>query len=282
MSHPVKALGQKQCLAFTKERRRCRLERKDDSKTCHIHRNYYHQWIEKELPKLKYCPWDTLTLRTQKELTFQLTFRHVILNREEVEKMFWNFTTVDGYERLILLGAIDPFWVKPLFKKILDYYMLDVTEYLLFHTGFSFEHKYQRLLEALLPFPDVVHFVFHYLHYRSILTLSQNVGGSLAQQNTIGYIWQLSLTGTIFRQCLCDDFDIDTYLADMKPVFLTMFHSDKFYEINDTVFINAMKTYERVLKKFVEPLWKDAKHRLFPKPEFAEELFSATMLPLKN
>jgi hypothetical protein len=155
--------------------------------------------------------------------------------------------------------------------------MLDIAEYLSFRTGFSFEHKYQKLLEALLAFPDVVRFVFHYLHYRSILTLSQNVGGSLAQQNTIGYIWQLSLTGTIFRQCLWNDFDIHTYLADMKPVFLTMFHSDKLYEINDSVFIHAIKTYERVYKKVVEPFWKDVKHRLFPKPGFSEELFSATI-----
>jgi hypothetical protein len=277
MSHPVKARGQKQCLAFTKERRRCRLERNEGSKTCHIHRNYYYQWAEKELPKLKYCHWDTLTKRNQKEITFQLKFRHVILNQEDVEKMFWNFTSVDGYERLILLGAVEPFWVKPLFKKILDYYMLDIIEYLSFHGGFSFEHKYQTLLEALLPFPDVVHFVFHYLHYRSILTLSQSSGEIMTQQNTIGYLWQISLTGTIFRQCLWNDFDIHTYLADMKPVFLTMFHCDKLYEINDSVFINTMKTYERLYKKVVEPFWKDAKHRLFPKPGFSEELFSATI-----
>jgi len=277
MSHPVKARGQKQCLAFTKERRRCRLERDGASKTCHIHRNYYHQWIEKEIPKLKYCPWDTLTLRTQKELIFQLKFRYVILKQEEVEKMFWNFTSVDGYERLILLGAVEPFWVKPLFKKILDFYMLDIAEYLLFRSGFSFEHKYHSFLEALLPFPDVVRFVFDYLHYRSILTLSQNEGGILTQQNTIGYLWQISLTGTIFRQCLCDAFDRKTYLENMKPVFLTMFHSEGLSDTNDMVFINAIKDYERILKTFVEPSWKETKARLFPKPEFSEELFSATI-----
>ena len=282
MSHPVKARSQNQCLAFTKERRRCRLERNIGSKTCNIHRNYYHQWAEKELPKLKYCQWDTLTKRTQKEITFQLTFRHVILKQEEVEKMFWNFTSVDGYERLILLGAVDPFWVKPLFRKIIDYYMLDMAEYLSFHTNFSFEHKYQRLLEALLPFPEVVEFVFHYLHYRSILILSQNVGGILTQQNAIGYLWQTSLTGTIFHQCLYDAFDRNAYLVDMKPVFLTLFHSEGLSDISDTVFINAIKDYERILKAFVEPAWREAKHRLFPTPKFAEELLSATMRTPKN
>ena len=280
MSHPVKACGQKQCLAFTKERRRCRLERDQGSKTCRIHRNYYYQWVEKELPKLKYCHWDTLTKRTQKEITFQLKFRHVILNQEEVEKMFWNFTSVDGYERLILLGAVEPLWVKPLFRKILDYYMLDIAEYLSFHGGFSFEHKYQSFLESLLPFPDVVRFVFHYLHYRSILMLSQIDGRITSRQiqiDAVLYLWQISLTGTIFRQCLCDYFDRKTYLADMKTTFLIMFHCEGLPETNDITFINAMKDYERVLGKFVEPLWKQAKARLFPKSEFSEELFSATI-----
>ena len=279
MSHPVKARGQKQCLAFTKERRRCRLERDEESKTCQIHRNYYYQWAEKELPKLKYCHWDTLTLRTQKEITFQLKFRHVILNKEEVEKMFWNFTSVDGYERLILLGAVEPLWVKPLFKKILDYYMLDIVEYLSFHGGFSFEHKYQSFLEALLPFPEVVSFVFHYLHYQSIFMLSQIDGGIMSQQiqiDAVSYLWQISLTGTIFRQCLYDAFDRKTYLADMKSTFLTMFHHGRHSETNDITFINTMKLYERVLKNVVEPIWKTAKYRLFIKPEFSEELFSAT------
>jgi hypothetical protein len=274
MTHPVKACGQKQCLAFTKERRRCRLERNEGSKTCHIHRNYYYQWAEKELTKLKYCQWDTLTKRTQKEITFQLRFRHVVLNQEEVEKMFWNFTSVNGYERLILLSAVDPLWVKPLFKKILDNYMFYVIEYLIFH------YKYKDFLESLPPFPDAVRFVYHYLHYRSILILSQSAGGIAAQQiaiDTILYLWQFSLTGTVFCQCLCYAFERKTYLADMEKTFITMFHSEELSDVNDVTFMNAIKTYERVLKKFVEPLWGTVKNRLFQKSEFSEELFSATI-----
>lgn len=286
MLHPVKSLGQNQCLAFTKERRRCRLEREDISKTCHIHRNYYHQWAEKELPKLKYCHWDTLTKRTRKELEFQLTFRHVTLTKEEIERAFWNYTSVDGYERLILFGAVDPMWMKDLFKKILYFYMLDILEYLAFRRDFSFEHKYQNFLEALIPFPDVVRVVFDYLHYRSILMLSQSVGGIASQQveiDSIEYLWQISLTGKVFRQCLCTPFNRNEYLENMKSSFLTMFHCEEFSEANDIVFINAMKRYERILKKVVEHLFKVTKQRLFPKPDFVEELFSATIAPaLKN
>ncbi len=34
------------CLAFTKEHRRCRLEREEGSKTCPYHRTYFSRWLE--------------------------------------------------------------------------------------------------------------------------------------------------------------------------------------------------------------------------------------------
>jgi hypothetical protein len=63
------------CCAFSKsDKRRCRLKQEPNKKTCHIHRNYYNNWLEKCRPTEK---WESHSSREKAEIIFQLSNRYV-------------------------------------------------------------------------------------------------------------------------------------------------------------------------------------------------------------
>ena len=68
-----------QCTAFGP--RRCRLERKPGHTTCHIHRNYYKGWSERNQPANH---WNDLTRRQQAEYFFQVSRGLVEIPAEQI------------------------------------------------------------------------------------------------------------------------------------------------------------------------------------------------------
>ncbi len=83
--HPRRASSKhSQCLGYSKEHRRCRLEQEEGSKTCHIHRNYYSDWFRTHPG---FYSINTLTQRQQNEYRFQLGKKHVILDEAYLAHM---------------------------------------------------------------------------------------------------------------------------------------------------------------------------------------------------
>jgi hypothetical protein len=71
------ATSANQCLAFgCKDVRRCRLEREIGSKTCHIHRSYYVDWVKRFPTDVSFLD---LTERKREEYHFQINGGHVVI-----------------------------------------------------------------------------------------------------------------------------------------------------------------------------------------------------------
>jgi len=110
MEHPKRA-KYLQCLAYTNDHRRCRLER-STSKTCKIHRNYYTQWLVKH-PLNTFYSYNSV--RKFNELAFQLQHGNIEVTKEYME---YNFSIghTSEYMFLIEYANINPLWNRSLFK----------------------------------------------------------------------------------------------------------------------------------------------------------------------
>ncbi len=102
------------CYAFGKNHRRCRLTREEDSKTCHIHRNYYYNWWYAHPP---FYELTLLSKRQQRELLFQLVNNHVIVPQEHVAQLHTGYSQY--YIFLINYAGINPLWNRALMRHIL-------------------------------------------------------------------------------------------------------------------------------------------------------------------
>lgn len=76
------ATASQQCLAFSQDHRRCRLEREPSSKTCRIHRSYYTDWL---LQHPTFVSFLDLTVRQTTEYLFQIEGGHVEIPNWYVE-----------------------------------------------------------------------------------------------------------------------------------------------------------------------------------------------------
>ena len=139
--HPVKA-KHTQCLAFTQEHRRCRLEAKE-GKTCSIHRNYYTNW-------LKGREYMATTQRKKVEFEFQVKNKHVILTESFCRQIQeYNF-----YEYCITISSMNPLWNTVLVDSIF-YSIVNQLQY----SPLSWEEQQQRL-NILLATPEVCKYIF--------------------------------------------------------------------------------------------------------------------------
>lgn len=77
------------CTAFgNRDRRRCRLKKRDGEKTCWIHRNYYADWISLHDPSMFYREsWGNLTDRCQEEFIFQINGGHVQVSASHIKDL---------------------------------------------------------------------------------------------------------------------------------------------------------------------------------------------------
>jgi len=109
MEHP-KLSTNLQCLGYTNDHRRCRLERSNE-RTCNIHRNYYDNWILKH-PLNSYLSYNTR--RKINEIKFQLQRGYVKITKDFVYNELSIKHDIE-YIFLIKNGNIDPLWNMPLF-----------------------------------------------------------------------------------------------------------------------------------------------------------------------
>lgn len=100
------------CTAYTKDHRRCRLEKVGEN-TCHIHRNYYKNWFVKH-PVIGYGDY---TGRKLKEVSYQ--FRNHITITDKMIKDWADMNRIlnaTNYEFLIVHAHINPLtsleWLK--------------------------------------------------------------------------------------------------------------------------------------------------------------------------
>ena len=115
MEHP-KRFTKNQCLAFSKDRRRCRLERDTENKrTCHIHRNYYNNWFSTN----NYLFPIILCKRKINEIVFQYNYVH---NADDIKKNISNLLHyhLRFYEFIIMNTNADPLWNSTLFKDLIE------------------------------------------------------------------------------------------------------------------------------------------------------------------
>ena len=121
MEHP-KPAKILQCLAYTTDHRRCRLER-SNGRTCRIHRNYYTNWLVKH-PLNSYCSYNSI--RKFNEIVFQLQYGDILVTEEYIQ---YNFGIGHRAEYMFLIryAHINPLWNMQLFEYcILQYYMDDI------------------------------------------------------------------------------------------------------------------------------------------------------------
>ena len=102
-----------QCLGYTKDHRRCRLDRINE-KTCKIHRNYYTNWLVKHPINIHY-----ISQRKINEIIFQLESGNIVINKEYV-KANVRFYEHDKYLFLINHAKINPLWSTEVFQSYLE------------------------------------------------------------------------------------------------------------------------------------------------------------------
>jgi len=123
MEHP-KPAKVLQCLAYTNDHRRCRLERAN-GRTCRIHRNYYKEWLVKH-PLNSYYTYNSI--RKFNEIVFQLQYGDIVVNEEYIMYNFGLFHLTE-YMFLILHAHINPLWNRPLFEQCILWYYKDINKF---------------------------------------------------------------------------------------------------------------------------------------------------------
>lgn len=176
--HPKRAASDKcQCLAYSKEHRRCRLERDGDSKTCSIHRNYYRDWWTTTYRSYGNIEW--ATSRQRAEYEFQLRNGHT-------EVPDWYFSRLKKADRREYIWLIQTANCNPLHNLELFYYViLIVVDELL--TFYKLDKDRMQLFikefEVLLQTPaccteafSVLLFrvLFAFKHYKHVITESHS------------------------------------------------------------------------------------------------------------
>lgn len=144
--HPSRATHN-QCTGFTRDHRRCRLEAREDQKTCNIHRNYYIGWLHSH-PRLD----DLSTKRVKEEFDFQVRNRHVIITEEYCKRLIG--ANRDFYVYLIKNAGINPLWNR---EQLLKVFYLIVTKFQ--HQSTDWESDVSRISEILTT-PEVCKFIF--------------------------------------------------------------------------------------------------------------------------
>ena len=154
------------CYAFGKNHRRCRLERAPNTKTCHIHRNYYYNWFVEQAP---FYLWENLSKRQQREWLFQLTEGHLIVPESHIRQL--NSSYREYFIFLAQHRAINPLWNIELLRSIVQsciHRAMWPTNYAGVATGNTISH--------LLTSPEVCEEVFTMmLHYICYFASSPNL-----------------------------------------------------------------------------------------------------------
>lgn len=123
MEHPKRSTVL-QCLAYTNEHRRCRLERNSE-RTCEIHRNYYTNWITKH-PLNSFLSYNTR--RKYNEIYFQLRNGYVRVTKNYINYNF-GIGHIQEYMFLIHHANINPLWNVMLFEYTISQKRNNLTDF---------------------------------------------------------------------------------------------------------------------------------------------------------
>jgi hypothetical protein len=205
--HPKRAASIKsQCLAYSKEHRRCRLERDANSKTCSIHRNYYRDFWTNTYHSYGNIEW--ATSRQRAEYEFQLQNGHV-----EVPE--WYFKRLKRSDRKEYLWLIQVAKCNPLCNREVFYYIITcmIDELLTFY---DLPKDRIRLLtnefELLLQTPKCCQEAFTVLlfkaliahkHYSHLITESRS---HMFWYRTFTFIkpWTQLLKSPVLHDCIAE------------------------------------------------------------------------------
>ena len=173
MEHP-KVCKYKQCLGFSKDHRRCRLERNDE-KTCYIHRNYYTNWFQR---KETHCP-ELLTPRKKKEIIFQ--FNHIDEVERYIKGLNISYTNIKWFNFLIENTQINPLWNIPLLRQVIFTKIMA-----------------QKDIKCILATPDLCMFTFKYL----IEIISSSIDNPTIKDQDHVDLWNTYLLEHVEWKCM--------------------------------------------------------------------------------
>jgi len=143
MNHPKRAKVL-QCLAYTGDHRRCRLERYNE-RTCRVHRNYYTDWLVKH-PLNSYYSYNSI--RKFNELAFQLQYGNIVINEMYMQYNF-GILHMAEYMFLIRYANINPLWNRQLFEYCILQYYKDIIKFNTLLTSVEAGHQALRYLLKL-------------------------------------------------------------------------------------------------------------------------------------
>ena len=108
------SLKEECCLAFTKDRRKCRLK-KDGEKVCKIHKHYFASWLESH-PPLQNESLQNDKGRIFKEYMSVLSNKHVIPTESYVRAIPRTLQYIKYYMFMCSFSDINPLWNRECFK----------------------------------------------------------------------------------------------------------------------------------------------------------------------
>jgi hypothetical protein len=205
--HPKRAASSKsQCLAYSKEHRRCRLERAANSKTCSIHRNYYRDFWTHTYRSYGNIEW--ASQRQRAEYEFQLRNGHV-----EIPE--WYFKRLKKSDRKEYLWLIQVAKCNPLRNLEVFYYVIlcMVDELLTFYD--LPKERITRLtseFELLLQTPKCCQEAFSVLLFRTLYAykhysyLITETRGHMFWYRTFTFIksWSQLLKSPALNECIAE------------------------------------------------------------------------------
>lgn len=205
--HPKRAASSKtQCLAYSKEHRRCRLERDSDSKTCSIHRNYYRDFWVNTYRSYGNIEW--ASKRQRAEYEFQLRNGHT----QVPEYYFSRLTKADRKEYLWLIqvAKCNPLHNRTLFYFILMYIVDEFMTYYSVDTTRS--QAMMDELETLLQTPKccqeafsvlLFRVLFAYKHYNYLISETRS-SMFWYRAFTMMRPWSQLLKSPAFNECISE------------------------------------------------------------------------------
>ena len=106
------------CLAFTKERRRCRLERTSRT-TCDVHKNYFKDWFTKHPPfRNYYCELENSRIMNEYKTILTGPLRPTLAYIQSIPD---NNDYISFYMMLVSYTGVNPLLNKPCFKRSIRY-----------------------------------------------------------------------------------------------------------------------------------------------------------------
>lgn len=222
-----------QCLAFSSKNgpRRCRLEKRPGHKTCNIHRNYYKDWCERNVPADK---WNFLTHRQQEEYRFQISRGLVEIPAEQI--VLLRPSQLDYYT---------------LFMRYTDYSptinMRCLTEYTFLRSELN-----QSIEEYMLKDVETCYIIFKNIILRSIIICQESQ--SITMQTVEKFLSRPECKQLLFSAKLSTLFEVfQQFIYIYAPEWTELYDSYEIYKKDGLIqshLHNAFSVHVAAIKKY--------------------------------